>query len=203
MERIDLPDPPYEGKKTVEDAIAQRKSHRSFADRPVSVDDIARLVWAAQGLTHERDGVQMRAAPSAGATFPLEVFLDVATGAEDIEAGRYRYDPADHVLERTGGPAHDAVTQAALDQPVVADAPTTLAITADYTRTTSQYPEHGIRYVHMEAGHAAENVQLVGTARRLHTCPVGAFDDVSLASALGLPDELDPLYLLPVGYPPE
>ncbi len=200
MERTDLPGPPKED-GPIEQAIADRESRRSFADRPLAVEDLARLVWAAQGVTHERDGVSMRAAPSAGATYPLVVFLDVANGTADLDAGLYRYDHEDHALDRTRGAVHEEVTQAALGQPVVANAPTTLVIAADYERTRSQYPEHGTRYVHMEVGHAAENVHLVCTARGLHTCPVGAFDDEALASALDLPAALDPLYLLPVGHP--
>lgn len=205
MSQYDLPQPETEGQTSVEGAIEQRASRRSFADAPVSIDDVAQLLWAAQGITHERDGIEMRAVPSAGATYPSEVFLDVAPdGCEDLPAGLYRYEPSTHDLEAvTDESVHEDVVAAAYSQPVVAQAPVTLAVAADYERTVSEYPDHGRRYVHMEAGHIAQNVHLVCEARDLYSCPVGAFADEQLDSALSLPPELDPLYLVPVGRPPE
>lgn len=204
MNRIDLPDPDTDGSVAVERAIAGRESRRSFDHRPIDREDIAAVLWAAQGLTHERDGIPMRAVPSAGATYPLVVFLEIARGSETISPGLYRYDPDSHTLEQTLEESiHDDLTHAALDQPVIGEAPGTLVVTADYDPTTSQYPDHGERYVHMEAGHAAQNVHLVCEARNLNSCPVGAFDDDGMAHVLDLPPDLSPLYLVPFGYRPE
>lgn len=204
MDRIDLPDPDTDGSVAVERAIAARESRRSFDRRPIDDEDIGAVLWAAQGLTHERDGVSMRAAPSAGATYPLVVFLEIASGSETISPGLYRYDPDSHAVKRTLKESiHDDLTHAALDQPVIGGAPAMLVVAADYERTTSQYPDHGDRYVHMEAGHAAENVHLVCEARNLNSCPVGAFDDDGVARVLDLPPDLVPLYLIPFGYRPE
>ncbi|ELZ17461.1 SagB/ThcOx family dehydrogenase [Natrinema limicola] len=204
MTSIELPDPESDGSTSVEQAIAIRESRRSFARTPIDIDDVAQLLWAAQGRTHVRDGVELRAAPSAGTTYPLTIFLEVApNGSEELEPGVYRYEQQRHALERDLETAvHDDLTAASLDQAVIADAPMTIVVTADYDRTQRQYPDHGERYVHMEAGHVAENVHLVCEARGLNTCPVGAFTDTAVATALSLPARLEALYLLPVGHRP-
>jgi len=201
MDPIELSEPETAGSTSVERAIATRESRRSFARTPVELEDVAQLLWAAQGVTHQRDGVEMRAAPSAGATYPLVVFLaSSATGVDELEAGLYRYQPGDHALELERERAvHDDLVRAAMGQEVVREAPATIVLTADYDRTRGQYPEHGDRYVHMEAGHVAENVHLVGESRGLGSCPVGAFVDDDVTDALDLPAPLEPLYLLPFG----
>lgn len=204
MAPIDLPDPETAGETSVERAIATRASRRSFARTSLELADVAQLLWAAQGLSHVRDGVELRTAPSAGATYPLTAFLEVAPdGCVELEAGLYRYDPQRHRLEaEREGAIHDVLTQAALGQDVVRDAPATVVLAADADRTRRQYPDHGDRYVHMEAGHAAQNVHLVCESRDLHSCPVGAFSDDDVAAVLDLPGRLEALYLLPCGHPP-
>lgn len=204
MAPIDLPEPDPHGETSVERAIATRASRRSFASSPITLEDASQLLWAAQGITHVHDGVKLRAAPSAGATYPLVAYLEVASGScPDLEAGLYRYEPAEHALEPTvESSIRDELTRAALDQEVVGEAPATIALAGDYERTRRQYPDHGRRYVHMEAGHVAENVQLLCEGRELNCCPVGAFDDADLADALSLPADLEALYLLPFGNRP-
>ncbi|MDQ2052405.1 SagB/ThcOx family dehydrogenase [Natronolimnohabitans sp. A-GB9] len=206
MASIELPDPEPELESdetsSVERAIADRESRRSFASRPLALTDVSQLLWAAQGITHTRDGIAMRATPSAGTTYPLTAFLEVARdGNEELAPGCYRYEPAAHRLERTlEGSVHEALTRAALGQDVVRNAPTTVVLTGAYDRTRRQYPDRGERYVHMEAGHAAENVHLLCESRELNCCPVGAFSAGDVADVLGLPDRLEALYLLPVGH---
>ncbi len=203
MAPIELPEPERDGQTSVERTIATRESRRVFAESPVGIEDVAQLLWAAQGITHRTDGVRMRAAPSAGATYPLTVLLTIASGGcEGLEGGVYQYDPVGHALEIDGTtPVREALTRAAGDQEVLRNAPATVVLTANYDRTRRQYPDHGDRYVHMEAGHAAQNVHLVCESREMNSCPVGAFSDAEVAEVLALPDRLDPLYLLPVGHP--
>lgn len=201
MSRIELPEPDREGAMTVERAIATRASRRSFADRSVTLEEITTVLWAAQGITHTRGDVEMRAAPSAGATHPFVVFVEIASGGcASLEAGLYRYHPGTHELEvAIETPIRSGVSDAALGQPVVANAPATVVLAADYDRTVREYPDHGERYVHMEAGHIAQNVHLICEARELHSCPVGAFVDDQLADVLELSDRLAALYLVPFG----
>lgn len=197
-----LPDPDLDAGPAVTRAISERASRRSFASTPVEPADAALLLWAAQGVTHARDGIEMRAAPSAGATHPLVAYLEVPVdGGGTFDPGVYRYRPREHALEEhVTGDVRDALVRAAGGQPVVRDAPATLALTARFERTRREYPDHGDRYVHMEAGHAAENVLLACEAAGLGGCPVGAFSDAALADALALPGDQDPLYLVPFGH---
>ncbi|MFA9425138.1 SagB/ThcOx family dehydrogenase [Natronorubrum sp. A-ect3] len=202
MASIELPKPETDSSTSVERAIATRASRRSFTRTPVTLTDVSQLLWAAQGVTHVREGTKMRAVPSAGATYPLTAFLEVAPeGCPELEPGLYRYASAHHRLESELETAvHGELTRAALDQEVIRDAPATIVLAANADRTRRQYPDHGDRYVHMEAGHAAQNVHLVCESRDLCSCPVGAFSDDDVAAVLELPARLEALYLVPFGH---
>lgn len=200
-----LPEPQFGPETNLQTVLAERKSRRVYRSEPVTVEDVATALWAGQGITHETDDVEMRTAPSAGATYPLETYLEVAPeGCEALSAGLYHYVPETHTLETVHTESvHESLTEAALSQRVVGNAPATVVLTAEYDRTVSQYPDHGRRYVHMEAGHVSQNVQLACESRGLSNCPVGAFHDDALADVLDLDANLDPLYLLPFGPQPE
>ena len=201
MSSIPLPEPEPDSSTSIEEAIGSRRSRRTFAQTPIDEADVGHLLWAAQGITREDTGTTFRTAPSAGATYPLELFLEVSPdGGESIPGGLFEYSIAEHeltqVLESSLRPE---LVEAALHQDVVEEAPATIVVAAAFERTVSEYPEHGRRYVHMEAGHVAQNVQLVCESQGLSCCPVGAFSDEELRSVLDLPEDLDPLYLLSVG----
>lgn len=198
---VKLPSPNVIGTMSVEEAIQRRRSIRSYMDKPLSLQDVSQLMWAAQGITDPARG--FRAAPSAGATYPLEVYLVVGkSGVTGLDEGLYRYDPYEHRLESIlKGDLRSSLAEAALDQSWVREAPITIVIAADYRRTTSRYGERGVRYVHMEVGHVGQNLYLQATARGLGMVVVGAFKDDQVQSLLQLPYEQKPLYLIPVGYP--
>ena len=177
---------------SLEEAIATRRSVRDFAERAVSDEDIGRLLWAAQGITGPEG---RRAAPSAGATYPLEVYSVSADGVA-------RYLPEAHALEpHLDADPRDELAAAALGQSEVAAAPLVVVITGVVARTATRYGDRAERYVTLEAGHAAQNVLLQAVARDLAAVPIGAFDDDEVAAVLELPDGRAPLYLLPVGHP--
>lgn len=201
-ERIKLPEPRTDDDMSVAKAIQQRRSVRSFASKPLELEQVGQILWAAQGITGP-DG-RKRAAPSAGATYPLDIYVAVGEdGVGDLDAGVYRYVPGEHLLERTyDGDVRNDIAAAALNQRFLAAAPVNFLTTCDYDRTTRRYGRRGIRYVHMEAGHAAQNICLQAVSLGLGTVAVGAFSDEDIAGIFGL-DETDPLYLLPVGYPSE
>jgi SagB-type dehydrogenase family enzyme len=187
-----LPKPKLEGPVSVEEALRKRRSVRSFSGRELSLEEISQLCWSAQGVTEERMG--FRAAPSAGATYPLELY--VLTGD-----GVFRYDPDAHALERKQKRDRRAdLARAALDQRFVAEAPVVLLMTAFYERTARGYGTRAGRYVHMEIGHAAQNVHLQAVALGLGSVPVGAFTDEEVARVLDLHDDESPLYIVPVGH---
>lgn len=188
-----LPRPRTHGGMSIEEAIAARRSIRSFSDRALSAAEISQLLWAAQGITDTRQS--LRAAPSAGATYPLEVY---AVTAERVA----RYIPREHALETVvSGDRRAPLAGAALGQACVRHAPLVLVFSAVNERTTRRYGDRGIMYVHMEAGHAAQNVHLQAVALGLGSVPVGAFDPKAVAQILGIPQAETVLYLIPVGAP--
>jgi len=197
-DRVRLPEPDTKGGMTVERAISARRSRRDFLDRPLTLGQVGQLLWSMQGCTGEGC---LKAAPSAGATFPLEVFAVVGSGGvTGLEAGVYRYLPEDHELSlHREGDVRDALAEAALGQPWVRFAPVVFVVAAEAARTTGRYGDRGVRYVHMEAGHAAQNLALQCESLGLGTVAVGAYRDASAASAVGLSRPLEVLYILPVG----
>jgi len=203
---IDLPEPETDGETSVEKAIALRRSRREYGDDPLTLAELGQLLWAAQGITRSRMGqTDLRAAPSAGATYPLTISVAIDDGGvERVDAGVYRYDPADHGLERRGADSiHASLEDAALEQSWVGGAPVDLVVSAVDERTTDRYGERGrSRYVPMEAGHVAENCYLQAEALDLSTVVVGAFRDDDVRSLLELPAEHRPLYVIPVGHRP-
>jgi SagB-type dehydrogenase family enzyme len=197
-ELIPLPRPDLSGPVSLEEAIRSRRSIRSFRSDGLDLSVISQLLWAAQGITDDRG---LRSAPSAGATYPLEVLVAVGTG-EVLTAGIYRYQPERHALRRIGmGDRRGQLARAALNQMWMADAPMSLVLVADFARTTARYGDRGRRYVHMEVGHVAQNLYLQAEASGLATTVVGAFRDEEMAEILGLPASEEPLAILPVGFP--
>ena len=173
--------------------MGSRRSVREYSDQPLTTADLGQLLWAAQGITSERG---FRTAPSAGALYPLEVYLLTAEGV-------FHYEPQHHQLRlMSQDDARPALYQAALQQEPVLKAPAVFVLAAVYARTVQKYgEERSPRYVHMEAGHAAQNLLLEATALGLGAVPIGAFHDQEVQKALGLPADHQPLYLIPVGHP--
>jgi len=159
--------------------------------KPLTPEQISQLVWAAQG---QDEGSRYRTTPSAGATYPLELFVVT-------EQGLSRYLPAKHSLEMLiDEDLRAAIASAAWGQEFIQAAPLTLAFAAEFPRTTNRYGKRGVRYVYMEAGHAAQNVHLQAEALGLGSVAVGAFDDAAVSKVLSLPRNLEPLYMVVVGY---
>lgn len=197
---VDLPDPATTGTVAVESAIAARRSRRAFGDAPLALREVGQLLWAAQGITAPASG--HRSAPSAGARYPLEVFVVVGEpGVVGLATGVYRYDPDGHELALLReGNAQSELRAAASDQESVERAALDVVFTAVDERTTSRYGERGaLRYVPMEAGHAGENLYLQAEALGLSTVSIGAVDDGRVRSILGAPENHRPLYVFPVG----
>jgi len=199
MKMIELPAPQVKGAMSVEEAIERRRSVRSYTDSPLTMAQVSQLLWAAQGITDGRK----RAAPSAGAVYPIEVFLAVgADCVESLEAGVYRYQPAEHALTlHLDGDVRAEAVAAASGQQFLLQAPVDILLAADRTRAAQRYHDRADRYVDMEAGHIAQNLHLQAEALGLGTVAVGAFHDAEVAEVFRLPEALVPLYLLPAGHP--
>jgi len=199
--QIYLPPPSQKGRLSLEEAIDRRRSTRDFSPRAVSQSQLSQMLWSAQGTTDSRH--HYRAVPSAGATYPLEIFVVCgANSLEEIEEGIYHYDTKTHSLTlHHQEDVRPELSEAALDQEFISEAPLDIVICAVYERTLRRYGRRTERYVHMEAGHAGQNINLQATALGLGTVAVGAFNDELVREALRLDEPYRPLYIMPVGSP--
>lgn len=193
---IQLPQPITEGKVSLEEAILKRRSQRSFIQKDLSLGQISQLLWAAQGITAKQGGYNLRVAPSAGALYPMEIYLV-------NKDGLFHYLPEGHKLEVLGQKdLRDELCVSALGQDSVAKAALDIVICAVYARLTAKYGQRGTRYAHIEAGHVAQNIHLQAVALGLGSVPIGAFSDEGVQKTLGLAKDHEPLYIIPVGYTP-
>jgi SagB-type dehydrogenase family enzyme len=189
---IPLPKPTLKGKMSLEEAMARRASVRDFRQRTLTTEEIGQILWSAGGQTRPWGG---RTVPSAGALYPLEIDMVTPDGV-------FRYLPERHEMQpRAAGDLRARLAAAALHQNCVAQAPAVVVISAVYERTKRRYGSRAERYVHMEAGHAAQNIHLEAVALGLGSVAVGAFNDDEVHRVLGLGKDETPLYLIPVGEP--
>ncbi|MFH1653947.1 MAG: SagB/ThcOx family dehydrogenase [Pseudomonadota bacterium] len=193
---IKLPQPKHDSQTSIEKALLERRSVRNYKDEPLTVGDVSQLLWAAQGITNSKD---YRTAPSAGATYPLEIYL-VAGNVIDLPVGVYKYFPSGHKLSKISSKdvRADLMIAAAGQEPVQMGA-IDIVIAAVYERTTAKYGADGTKYADMEVGHAAQNVYLQAISLGLGTVVVGAIDGKTVKSIIGMKEDETPLYLMPVG----
>ena len=195
-----LPNPKTEGTVSVEQAISQRRTVRSFSSDPLDVNQISQLLWSLQGITAK--GGFKRAAPSAGALYPMDGYVVVGRDSvKQLDAGVYHYGPQGHLLSLlTGEDLRVALARASLSQIWMARAPINVVITAEYQRATVKYRKRGVRYAMIEAGHIGQNLFLQAEALGLKAGIVGAFRDNEIVRLLKLPTSHEPLLIMPVGY---
>jgi SagB-type dehydrogenase family enzyme len=195
---IKLPEPRLDSSVAIERALRKRRSMREYSSEPLELSHISQLLWAAQGVTEPES---YRTAPSAGALYALDLYV-VAGYVTGVPTGLYRYDPHLHeLLPLRQVELRRELSHAALEQSSIWQAPAVFVLTAVYERITSKYGERGVRYAHMEAGHAAQNLLLQAVALDLGAVLVGAFDDAKVKRVLSLSQQEVPLYLIPVGKP--
>ena len=193
-ESFELPEPKLSSKTSVEEALSKRRSVRDYGKDSLSTEEVSQLLWAAQGITARWGG---RTAPSAGALYPLEIYVVVGE-VKGLAPGLYHYDLGKHsIAKKLDGDLREKLTAASLYQDEIAKAPATFVITAVYERTMKKYRERGIQYVHMEVGAAGENIYLQAETLNLGTVFIGAFEDERVKKVLGITEE--PLGIMPVG----
>jgi SagB-type dehydrogenase family enzyme len=193
---IDLPKPTQAGQYSLGQLLQQRRSLREYSAQPVSLAEVSQLLWAAQGITDSRG---FRTAPSAGALYPLELYV-VACNVTGMEAGVYHYQIQNHrLVQHLAGDKREELAQAAYMQSWLSDAPVVFVFSADYKRTSKKYGTRAKRYVQMEVGHAAQNLFLQAGDLDLGSVVVGAFYDDAVTELLQLPSGIVPLALMPVG----
>jgi SagB-type dehydrogenase family enzyme len=196
-EMIKLPEPRYDSETSVEESLLKRRSVRDYSGEPLTLSEISQLLWAIQGTTNKEMG--FRTAPSAGALYPLEVYV-VAGNVDGLPDGIYRYKTREHGLEGVvEGDKRTELYNAALEQSAVKDAAAVMVLSAVYERVTVKYGEKGKMYAHIEAGHAAQNAYLQAVSLNLGMVVMGGFIDDEVKKVVKMPEDEVPLYLIPVG----
>lgn len=193
---LTLPPPRVQGRLSLEGALSQRRSLRSFAATPLTAAEAGQLLWAAQGLSNAQG---QRTAPSAGATYPLVLYF-VAGRIDGVASGVYRYLPQGHrLVAMATGDVRADIAAAALGQSWMRDAPALVVIAAQPARTAARYGARAERYIAIEAGAAAQNLSLQAVALGLGSTLVGAFDEAALRRSVPLAEGEQPLVIVPVG----
>ncbi len=194
--KVQLPEPLKEGGMSLTKALTLRRSVRSYSREPMNVSEVSQLLWSAQGVTHEKG---FRTAPSAGATFPLEMYVMInkVTG---LEKGVYHYNPFENTLERVmEEDVSAALARASLSQSMITEGAVVFIFGAVIERTQARYGERAERYVYNEIGHASQNVHLQAAAMNLGTVVIGAYRDDEVEEILQLGEDVRVLYMMPVG----
>ncbi len=193
---INLPAPSKKSAISIEEALLNRRSVREYSNKPLTLGEISQLLWAAQGITGPNE---FRTAPSAGALYPIELTL-IAIKISGLEKAVYRYIADGHKLKRTlNDDVTRALSSAALSQDFIEKAAAIIVISALYDKTTSRYHERGVRYVHIEAGHVAQNIHLQAVSLNIGTVVIGAFYDDAVRKVLRLGEKETPLCIMPLG----
>jgi len=186
-----LPKPILKGSKSLEECIYERESVRSYGEKPIEIEKISQILWATQGKKGNK-----RTVPSAGATYPLEIYVTIK------DKGYFHYNYTKHILEIiTDKDLSKKLAEASWNQHFITEVYFNIIICAIFGRTTERYGQRGVRYVHIEVGHCAQNIHLEAVALGLCSVPIGAFDDEKVKEVLGLKKNIEPLYIIPIGHP--
>ncbi len=183
---IALPPAADAGGPPLWEVIRLRRSLRSYRSEPIPMGQLSRLLWATQGITLQVRDYQFRAAPSAGALYPVETYV-VVNRVEELEPGLYHYDAVETALQllRKGSLGRQAAA-AALDQRMAETAAVVFIWTAVVERSKWKYRQRAYRYVYLDAGHIGQNLYLAATALGLGCCTIGAIYDDEANKLVGV-----------------
>lgn len=183
-----------------EEAIQLRRSQRSYSGEIMTLAELSRLLKYSTGITGTNRAEKWRAAPSAGATYPIETYL-VVHNVKELQPGLYHYVVPEHALELLQArDLRSQIVQQGLGQDFLGQANLVIVLTAVFPRIFWRYEERSYSYALLEAGHIGQNVYLVGTSMGLGICAVGSFLDDDLNAMLGVDGhEEAAIYMLAVG----
>jgi len=202
--RIQLPKPTVRATMSLDEALRKRKSIRVYTSEPLPLEELSYLLWAANGIQRQENGLEFRTAPSAGALYPIETYL-IVSSITDLTPGVYHYAVRDHELEvlKTGNFSHEAM-RAGLGQEMIGLAAVTFVWTAVFERSKWKYHQRAYRYVYLDTGHIAQNLALAATAFELGSCQIGALYDDEVNQIIGVDGvEESVLYMCSLGWPKE
>lgn len=197
-----LPAPQLSGNLSVETAIQNRRSVRSYSNETISISNVSQILWSAQGITDNQNN--LRATPSAGQVYPLEIYVVVGNSTvTGLAPGAYHYVPSNNTLEKTvNGDLRSHLSSIATEQEAVNQAPVDFIITGNYQKMINKYKDPTLctRFVDLEAGHAGENIYLQAESMGLVTVAIGSFNETQMIQLLELPQNETPLYIFPLGH---
>lgn len=186
---IDLPAPQslQLGQASLREVIDRRRSERTYAQQPISLEELSYLLWCTQGVKQVLPTATLRTVPSAGARHAFETLVAVRR-VEGLDEGLYHYDPFEHRLFLLDGENSQtaAITAASYDQSCVKSGAVILVWIAVPQRMNWRYGERGYRYLHLDAGHACQNLYLAAEAIGCGACAIAAFSDEAVNELLGL-----------------
>lgn len=185
-----LPQPQTRGGMTLAEAIATRRTIRSFGAASLTAEQVGQLCWAAQGITDREQG--LRTAPSALKLYAIRVYVIDGAGA-------YEYIPQSHALQALGIADAPGRIRACIGSEALRAAPVIMILAMEPERLRARCGEKAERFSLLEAGHVCQNVLLQATGLGLAAVPVGGLDEAKAAEALGLPEGVRPVYAIPVG----
>lgn len=178
-------------KADLREVMEDRKTHRTYAHKAISLDELTYALYMTQGVKHTLEGkATFRTVPSAGARHPFETIL-LVNNVDGLQRGLYRYLAIDHKLQKleSAPDITQKVRRACLKQPQIEEAGVVFIWVADAYRTIYRYGERGYRYIFLDAGHVAQNLYLVAQQIKSGVCAIAAYDDDRLNSLLGLDGE--------------
>ncbi|MBN2863375.1 MAG: SagB/ThcOx family dehydrogenase [Bacteroidales bacterium] len=208
---IKLPAPSFDSNTSVERALLTRRSERTFKQDAIKLKDLSQILWAAQGVTMKIDTVPgwwtgrewlggVRTAPSAGALFPIELYI-AAGNVENLDQGLYKYNALNHtIIKITDGDKREEVRKAALGQSAVGNGPACIIIAANLGRTEYKYKSKATQYVYIESGAVCQNIYLQCNSLNIGTVMIGAISAEPMKVALSMPDSETPIGVMPIGY---
>ncbi len=200
VERVSLPPPDPDRRGDFWQSVAQRRSHRHYQDAPISLSDLGALLWAAQGVTLALPHYAFRAAPSAGALYPVETYAAIHR-VEGVDSGIWHFQVQEFSLVCIAkGDVRREVVLAGLNQDFLGTAAAVFIWTGILGRALWKYRQRAVRYLFMDAGHICGNLQLAATAMGLGCCPVAAFFDEEVERLVHVdPKEEIAVYMAAVG----
>ena len=189
-ETVKLPSPRQESDVSIEKALLERRSIRSYKEEPLTLNELSQILWAAQGITEPKKG--LRTAPSARALFLVEVYV-LPGNVTNLPTGAYKYQPQGHDLIKIADGDKKAELFKAVGQAPIKSAPVVLVFSGLSEKT--QRPA----WMYLEAGHAAQNVYLQAVSLKMGGVVMGGFKDVNVRKVLNLSEKEQPLYIMPIG----
>ena len=193
---------PEAGRKPADlwQCLARRRSQRHYQERPLTQEELAALLWSTQGVTLTTANFLLRAAPSAGALYPVETYVALHR-VSGVEPGIWHFQVPDFSLALLSqGDFRRPLTEAGLFQGFLGTAAVVFIWTGILNRAMWKYRERAIRYLFLDAGHICQNLMLAAAALGLGACPVGAFFDEEVERLLQVDGQEEvALYLAAVG----